>query len=91
MEQRNATCSNVSGTASSTAILSESKGRKGWSVFNDSSAILYLKFGTTASATSYTVKLEPGDFYESPEYYANGRVDGIWSSATGTARVTEII
>ena len=61
---------------------------RGRTVFNDSSAILYLKFGTTASTSSYTVQLAAGAFYEFPQAVFGGRVDGIWASANGNARVT---
>jgi hypothetical protein len=59
-------------------------------IFNDSTAILYVKFGTTASTTSYTVKMLAGQYFEfpGPAIYT-GRVDGIWDSATGAARITE--
>ena len=51
--------------------------------------ILYVKFGTTASATSYTVKMVADAYYEVPFGYT-GRIDGIWASANGNARVTEM-
>jgi hypothetical protein len=87
----NATLANVAGSASSVTILAANTARKGVVVMNDSTAILYLKFGTTASATSFTYKLAGGDTWESamPITYT-GLITGIWASATGAARVTEI-
>lgn len=82
------TLSNVSGTASSTTLLASNSARKGGSVYNDSTAILYVKTGVTASNTSFTVKMQPDDYWEIPFGYT-GRIDGIWASATGAARVTE--
>jgi hypothetical protein len=82
------TTSNVSGSASSVTLLSSNTSRKGATIVNDSSAILYIKTGTTASATSYTVKLSQDDYWEVPYGYT-GRIDGIWASATGAARITE--
>jgi hypothetical protein len=86
-----ATLSNVSGSASSVTVLAANSARKGAIVMNDSTAILYLKFGATASATSFTYKLNGGETLELPSspVYA-GIIDGIWASATGAARVTEL-
>lgn len=57
-------------------------------VWNDSTATLYLKFGATASTSSFTVKLAPGAYYEFPQPFYVGQVDGIWDSANGFARLT---
>jgi hypothetical protein len=61
---------------------------RGRTVYNDSSAILYLKFGATASTTSYTVQIAAGGYFEFPQPAYGGLVDGIWASANGAARVT---
>ncbi len=86
-----ATLSNVSGSASSVTVLAANSARRGAVIMNDSTAILYLKFGATASATSFTYKLNGGETLELPSspVYA-GIIDGIWASATGAARVTEL-
>lgn len=85
-----ATLSSVAGTASSTTILAANASRKRVVIVNDSTAALYLKFGATASATSYTYLLQGGDTYESPSIPVyTGIIDGIWASAAGAARVTE--
>jgi hypothetical protein len=85
-----ATLSNVAASASSVTILAANTARKRVVIHNDSTATLLLKFGATASATSFTHKLLGGASYESPSNpIYTGRIDGIWSSATGSARVTE--
>lgn len=89
-EQRNAILSNVASSASTTSILATRRGRVGACIYNDSTAILYVKLGTTASTSSYTVQVLAGGYYEVPYGY-NGPIDGIWASANGNARVTEII
>lgn len=83
-----ATLANVSGSASSVTLLAANTGRLKAIIFNDSASVLYVKFGTTASATDYTYKLLAGQTLEETRY--NGRMDGIWVSATGAARVTEV-
>lgn len=87
----NATCSNVASSASSVTLLSAAVGRLWAYIVNDSTQILYVKFGATASATSYTALVAAnGGTFEVPQWY-NGRIDGIWASANGNARVTEVI
>lgn len=84
-----ATLSNVSASATSVTVLAANTGRLGAIVVNDSTVNAYVKYGTTASTTSFTVKMLPGDYHEVPFGYT-GIITGIWDSATGSARVTEI-
>ena len=84
-----ATLSNVAGSASSVTLLASNTARTGATIQNDSSVVLYVKFGATASTTSYTVKMAADSYYEVPFGYT-GVIDGIWASATGSARVTEM-
>lgn len=88
------TRTNVVGAAADTTILAANTNRRGATIYNDSSALLYLLLGTgTASTTNFTVILGGngsgiGGYYELPFNYT-GIVKGIWASATGNARVTE--
>ena len=84
-----ATLANVASSASSVTLQASNASRRGLSCFNDSTATLYLKFGATASATSFTVQVGPGGYYETPQPIYSGIVDGIWSAANGNARMTE--
>lgn len=89
-----ATLANVSGAASSTTLIAANANRLGAAIVNDSSAILYVKLGSSASSTSYTVMLAGtvssiAAYYEVPFGYT-GIITGIWASATGNARVTEL-
>lgn len=83
------TLSSVASSATSVTLLAANTARRGATVYNDSTAVLYLKLGATASATSFTVQLGAGDYYEVPGRYA-GIIDGIWASANGNARITEL-
>lgn len=83
------TQTSVAGSATTVNLLSANSLRKGATVFNDSSSILYLKLGSAASITSYTVQMAASSYYEIPFGYSSG-IDGIWASATGNARITEI-
>jgi hypothetical protein len=84
-----ATHTNVAGSASNVTLLAANKNRVGATIYNDSSATLYLKLGATASATSFTAKLGLDDYFEIPYGYV-GVIDGIWSAASGSARIVEV-
>lgn len=88
-QAHNAVTANVASSASSVTLLSERLGRLGFSIYNDSTQVLYVKYGATASSSSYTVQVVAGGFFEDPFAYS-GRVDGIWASANGNARVTQV-
>jgi hypothetical protein len=82
------TQSSVAGSASSVSLLASNANRLGATVYNDSTAVLYVKLGTTASTTSYTTQISANEYYEVPFQYT-GAIDGLWTSATGSARITE--
>lgn len=88
------TISSVSGSASSVTVLAANTSRKGATIFNDSAATLYLALSdTTASTTVHTVQVAASGYYELPLNDGGvytGRIAGIWSSATGSARVSEM-
>lgn len=85
------TQTNVADSATSASLLAANTNRKGATVFNDSTAILYLLLvtGGTASATAFTIQIAAGGYYEVPFGYT-GALIGIWASDTaGSARITE--
>jgi hypothetical protein len=86
-----ATLTNVAGSATTVTLLGSNAARIGAYLFNDSSAALYVKMGATASATSFTVKVAAGGYFELPHPCYTGILDGLWDSATGAARVTEVV
>lgn len=83
-----ATLANVASSATNVTLFAASSNALGRTIYNDSTAVLYVKFGVTASATSYTVQIAAGGYYEFPQPAYAGQVDGIWASANGNARVT---
>jgi hypothetical protein len=84
-----ATLSNVNDAAVSATLLAANADRLKVMIYNDSTAALYIKYGVTASATSFTILLLPGGFHVEEHY--TGRIDGIWASdASGAARITEV-
>lgn len=84
------TTTSVASLATNVQLLPTNAARKGFTVYNDSTSVLYLKLGTTATITSFTVPIGAGGFYENPKPVYTGEVDGIWASANGSARITEL-
>lgn len=60
-----------------------------FTVFNESTSILYVMFGPAASLTNYTVQVPAGAYYEVPQPIYRGQITGIWAAANGFAQVTE--
>lgn len=86
--RQNAVLANVASSATSVTLFAAVGSLGGRTVFNDSLAILYIKFGTTAaSTTSHTVQVAAGGYYNFPSY--SGPCTAIWASADGFARTTE--
>lgn len=91
-----ATLANVAASAASVTLQASNAARLGLVIVNDSTgADLYVKLGATASVTSYTYYLPRGingqlSILELPLPVYTGIVDGIWSSASGNARMTEL-
>lgn len=83
--------SNVSNAATSFAVLAANAQRKGIVIYNDSSTSVYLKFGATATTSSFSYKLAAGQTWEAPQPIHLGQIDAIADVATGTLRVTEIV
>lgn len=82
----------VASSISTVTLLASNTNRKLAFFYNDSSASLYIACGAAAaSATSFTVKVAPGGFFElpTPPIYS-GIVTGFWDSANGNVRVTEV-
>lgn len=86
------TITSVASSASSVLVLAANSLRKGACVYNDSTQVLYLALtSAVASNSAYTVQIAAGGYYELPSTSSYvGPVNGIWASANGNARVTEL-
>jgi hypothetical protein len=86
------TQSSVASAASDTLLLAPNPYRlPGSTITNDSTSILYISLGTTpASVTNYWKQVAASAaFAQIPDNFT-GMVRGIWATANGAARVTEI-
>ena len=85
-----ATLTNVVTSTTSAILLAANVARRQVFIYNDSNSTLYVKFGTTASVTSFTVLIPKNGAWESVLNGYTGTIDGVLSSGAGTARVTEV-
>lgn len=82
----------VSAVAASTTVVTLAAAevdRRSLSIYNDGKKKLFVKMGTGASLTDFTVMIDKQEYYELPHPIYTGEVTGIWDSANGSARITE--
>lgn len=80
----------VAGATANTNILASNANRILATIYNGASKNMYIKLGTTASTSSYTVILLPSSYWEIPQDYT-GNIDAVWASGvSGNALVTEL-
>lgn len=78
----------------STSVLSANTAARSRILYNDGTLAAYIKFGSAATTTSFTLILQPGAtyFFDAPMY--NGVVHAYWNSAsavgTGSIQATEV-
>lgn len=86
-----ATTANVAASLTATTLFAAAGGVGTRHVVNETTAgVLYLKYGSAATNTSYTVKIDPLAYFEFPQPCYSGQVTGIWTVADGNARCTEV-
>ena len=80
----------VADTTTSATLKASNTSRKQIIIQNTSSAILYVKYGATATSSDFTVLLNQNDILVEDHY--TGIIDGIWATdpGDGAAKVTEI-
>lgn len=80
----------VASSATAVTIQAANGSRKGLTIVNDSTQILYIKYDSTVTTSLYTFKLFPQMTFIMDEPFYTGVVSGIWASANGAAKVTEL-
>ena len=89
------TYASVASTTTATTLLAANANRRGAIIFNNSTAILYLKYGTagqtgTVSASAFSVRLATMTSWIIDVPTWEGAVQGIWASVNGNAQVTDL-
>lgn len=73
-----------------TALLAANLTRRGFTVRNDSTGVMYLALGGAASATSVTALIAGATYEDTMPHWA-GTVNGFWAAgAVGNARIREL-
>ncbi len=86
-----AALSNVASQDTNINLLASAATRRGVIIHNDDTGILFIKYGSTASTTSYTYKIPVDGTWEMPGPIFTGAIDAIWvTSGSGSARITEL-
>lgn len=82
----------VASSTSSVSIVSANSDRKGISVYNNSTAALFLSYATPATAANSFMQMQPGSMLMlDQQLMVSNAIYGIWTAANGTAQVTEYI
>jgi len=86
-----ATVTSVASSITVVTIAALNTARRAIAIYNNSTADLYLKYGATASTSSFSVRIPPSGYWEMPTRPTyTGVLTGIWSAANGAALVTEM-
>lgn len=86
-----ATLSNITSQVTTQVILASNPVRKGFILFNDSTANCFIAFAATATTSAFTIFLNPTMTYQNEAIIYTGIMSALWSSANGFLRVTELI
>jgi hypothetical protein len=78
----------VSASTNSVSLLTANSARKGTTIWNNSTANLFVELGETATTSVFTARLGAGGYYEVPFSYI-GAISGIWDAVNGSALVRE--
>lgn len=85
------TGTSVTATAADTSVLVANTSRKSFFVYNDGTAIVAIKLGTSmSSVTDFTFELTPGAFYESQFPTYTGAIRAWSTSGSQALRITEL-
>lgn len=86
------TTSKTAGSASAVELIVPNALRLGLTIFNNSTATLYVGASNAVTNDNFIVAILPGGYWELPtsgSFLYVGALWGIWASATGDAQVTE--
>ena len=91
------TLANVASSATSVSLLAANNNRKTAIIINDSTSDLYVVLNASAASTTNYSLFLAAKVGNTPSFLAingddySGEIRGIWSSANGFARITEIV
>jgi hypothetical protein len=80
----------VDASLTNISLVAANVDRKMVTFYNNSTASLFIKFGSLASLTSFSLKIGAGDYMEFPYPCYIGQIDGFWDAVNGNVMITEI-
>lgn len=82
----------VASTTSSTEIVAANANRKGISIYNNSTAALFLSYATPATEANSFMQMQPGTLLMlDQQLIVSSAIYGLWTAANGTAQVTQYV
>ena len=73
-----------------TVVLAAAQSRRvSLSIYNNSTNPLFMKMGSGAKTTDFTLMMVGSGYYEIPQPIYNGQLTGVWATANGTVLITE--
>ncbi len=82
----------VDDSASVVTLKAANINRLGLTIYNNSSEVLSVKLGATATLADFNFKIAVGGYWEMPSPIYTGIVTGIWANnSTGAALVAESV
>lgn len=86
-----ASLSTLASSAISAQLLAANAARLGLILYNTDANAVLIKYGTTASASSFTYRIPPNGTWEMPGPVYAGRIDAIWEAdGSGSLFATEL-
>jgi len=80
----------VAAATTTTTLLGAEPHRKMVSIYNDSTAVMFMKLGGGAASNDFTIRMAADSFYELPDNgMYTGSITAVWVSATGSAQVAQ--
>ena len=82
----------IASSTSSVTLVAANTARKGISIYNASTAALFLSYATPATSANAFMQMQPGTLLMlDQQLMVSNAIYGIWTAANGTAQVTEYI
>ena len=82
----------VASSTSSVQLVAANANRKGISIYNNSTAALFLSYATPATAANSFMQMQPGTLLMlDQQLIVSSAIYGLWTAANGTAQVTQYV
>lgn len=86
------TTTSIISTTTSATVLEANANRRGLMISNQSASRLYLSFSAPATQANSFILMDPNSFLLlDQQLIITNAIYGIWTSANGTAQVTELL